>query len=108
LHEGGERVVFPSKLYGICAAGRPVLFIGPPSSEIARVVTAHSLGLAFSRTQTRLIADGLRSLRASPATVASFSAAGRAFYEREGSIEHAAARWVDVLARPAKSGAAAS
>ena len=40
-------IAVPSKVYGIMAAGRPVLFVGPQNSEIADVVTADDLGRVF-------------------------------------------------------------
>lgn len=46
LRPGCERFVFPSKVYGICAARRPVLFIGPPESDVARLVVATGIGRA--------------------------------------------------------------
>lgn len=97
LREGGERVVFPSKLYGICAAARPVLFIGPRESEIGKLIVKRDLGVAFSRRQVKDIAHSLRMLRDDPAQLARFSAAGRSFYEHEASAAQAAAEWVHVL-----------
>jgi glycosyltransferase involved in cell wall biosynthesis len=98
LREGGERVVFPSKLYGICAAARPVLFIGPPHSEIAELVRREALGVAYSRRDVDAIVGAVRMLRGSTEKRAQLSAAGRAFYERTASISHAAAQWERVLA----------
>lgn len=97
LHEGGERVVFPSKLYGICAAGKPVLFIGPPQSEIAGEIRRRSLGIAHSRREISQIAESLRTLRSSPSQIATLSAASRAYYESEASVEQAKARWQRVF-----------
>lgn len=99
LREGGERIVFPSKLYGICAAARPVLFIGPPQSEIAQVVRREPLGLAFSRHEIARLAAAIQELRGAPERRAQFSRAGRAFYEREASIQHAASLWQGILAK---------
>lgn len=39
--------VWPSKFYGVVAAGRPIIFIGPPEAEIAQIVTIHKLGIAI-------------------------------------------------------------
>lgn len=44
LAEGMEGLVVPSKLYGVMAAGRPVVYIGPAQSEVAHVVRRHELG----------------------------------------------------------------
>lgn len=37
-------LVVPSKFYGVLAAGRPCLFIGPEDSEIARVIQENGVG----------------------------------------------------------------
>ena len=37
----------PSKAYNILAAGKPILFIGDPRSEIARMVTEADVGWVF-------------------------------------------------------------
>lgn len=93
-----ERVVFPSKLYGICAAGRALLFIGPPASEISRIIVDRRLGLAFDRSTVFEIAAELRRLRHAPADVAAFAAAGLAFYESDGCLRRASTEWTKVLA----------
>ena len=93
-----ERVVFPSKLYGICAAGRALLFIGPTTSEIARIIEQRRLGVAFDRTATPAIANRLRAMKASPAEIAAFAAAGLAYYVSDGNVRRAAAEWTRVLA----------
>ncbi len=41
-------LVEPSKLYGAMAAGRPVLYIGPPETEAARTVEREGIGAVFS------------------------------------------------------------
>lgn len=93
-----ERVVFPSKLYGICAAGRALLFIGPTESEISRVVVQRGLGLAFDRTAVPAIAQKLRELRSAPTEVAAFAAAGLAFYASDGCLRRAFQEWINMLA----------
>lgn len=39
--------VVPSKVYGILAAGRPLLFIGPASATPARIIRRHGCGWQF-------------------------------------------------------------
>lgn len=39
-----EGLVVPSKLYGVLAAGRPALFLGPAGSEAAHVLREHHCG----------------------------------------------------------------
>jgi colanic acid biosynthesis glycosyl transferase WcaI len=37
-------LVVPSKVYGVLAAGRPCVFLGPKESEVARIIEAHQCG----------------------------------------------------------------
>jgi colanic acid biosynthesis glycosyl transferase WcaI len=39
-----EGLIVPSKFYGIAAAGRPVLFMGSPTGEIAQILREHHCG----------------------------------------------------------------
>ncbi len=39
-----ERFVFPSKLYGVLSAGRPVLHLGDPAGEVASLVREYRCG----------------------------------------------------------------
>jgi glycosyltransferase involved in cell wall biosynthesis len=39
-----EGLIVPSKFYGIAAAGRPVLFMGSPTGEIAQILHEHHCG----------------------------------------------------------------
>jgi glycosyltransferase involved in cell wall biosynthesis len=43
-----EGLIVPSKFYGIAAAGRPVIYIGSPDGEIARIVRQEQCGWIFS------------------------------------------------------------
>jgi len=45
LLESVEGVMVPSKLFGIMAAERPTIFIGPPGSELARVLLEYDCGV---------------------------------------------------------------
>lgn len=44
LEPGADRLAMPSKLQGILAAGRPVLALAPPESELARLIEQHQCG----------------------------------------------------------------
>jgi glycosyltransferase involved in cell wall biosynthesis len=43
-----EGLIVPSKLYGILAAGRPVLFVGPEHCEAAKIISQSRCGVAIS------------------------------------------------------------
>jgi len=101
LRPGCEDFVFPSKLYGIAAVGRPVLFIGPPGCELGRLVETEGLGRAFAREQAAGMAAFLRELSAAPARAAPYRAAALRFSAQGGGAPEAAAAWEKILAFPA-------
>jgi glycosyltransferase involved in cell wall biosynthesis len=101
LRPGCEDYVFPSKIYGIAAVGRPVLFLGPLASEPARTVDSAGFGRAFSPEQVPAAAAYLRSLCAAPAAAAALRAAALRFSAAGGGAQAAAAAWDEVLASAA-------
>lgn len=59
-------VAVPGKLYGILAAGRPVLFVGSPACEPAETIAAAGAGLAFQPGQGAELARAIERLRDDP------------------------------------------
>ena len=98
LLPGCESLVFPSKLYGVAAVGRPVIFIGPRGGEIARLVETQGFGRAFARDEIAAIAAAIRELRAQPRQVAQLGAAAGAFSRGHSGPARAAAEWEQRLA----------
>lgn len=54
--------VVPSKVYGILAAGRPLLFIGPASATPARIIRRHDCGWHFECGDVKGVTQLLRQL----------------------------------------------
>jgi glycosyltransferase involved in cell wall biosynthesis len=100
LRAGCEQLVFPSKVYGIAAVGRPVLFIGPPKSEIATLVQSEGFGLAVSREEPAAAATIIRSLKDNPAHQATLRQAAVRFWENKGRLEHALSAWSEIVQKP--------
>jgi len=98
LRAGCERVVFPSKLYGIAAVGRPVLVIAPAHSELARLVTERNFGFAFTRGDITAMAGTIRELAADPRRCAQLGAAAMEFSHNQGRCEHAITAWEALFA----------
>ncbi|HYP17735.1 MAG TPA: glycosyltransferase family 4 protein, partial [Opitutus sp.] len=96
LRAGAEQWVFPSKLYGIAAIGRPVAFIGSGHSEIARLIRSHGLGEAFERSEMDRFAAWLRQLRNQPTLLKECGTAALAF--STGGFDRALASWRRALA----------
>lgn len=105
LRAGCERYVFPSKLYGVVSVGRPVVFIGPPGCEVARLVETGGFGQAFAAGDVGGIAASLRALKHDPAARASLGRAAAEFAAASGGLPTATNRW-DALLAPARELAA--
>ena len=56
-----EGLVVPSKLYGALAAGRPVLFLGPPGSEAAQVIDETDCGTVLPSPSGGALAEAVRT-----------------------------------------------
>jgi len=70
VRRGLEGVVVPSKLYSILAAGRPVLAVAPPATDVARIVVDSGCGLAADPDDPPTVAAAIRELRRNPARLA--------------------------------------
>lgn len=93
-------LVYPSKLAGVLAAGRPVLFVGPSGGDIPRLLKTRACGAAFAPGDAAGLADTIVRWQGSPEAVRAFGATARTAYEREFTFAAALARW-DVLLRGA-------
>ena len=62
-------LVIPSKLYGIMAAARPVLFVGPADATVALTIQRHNCGWRIATGDVAGLAALLRHLLAHPEEV---------------------------------------
>jgi colanic acid biosynthesis glycosyl transferase WcaI len=93
-----ERLIFPSKLYGILSAGRPILHLGDTSGEVARLVKRYGCGWSLPADSGKAILDLLQQLRADPTKVEEAGRRAREAYERHHSAAAALQRWDELLA----------
>ncbi len=96
LRHGCERYVFPSKLYGIVAVGRPVLFVGPPDCELADSVVNHGFGVAVPSGDAVALARTIEALASDPARVARLRARATEFATTV-TFNRAARAWEEAL-----------
>ena len=80
LHIGGLSV--PSKIYGIMASGRPVIFIGPDDCDTAHVVREAACGHVVRPGDSNGAMEALLECYRDPATRARMGKAGRDYFER--------------------------
>ena len=100
-----EGLVFPSKLYGVLAAGRPVIFIGDTEGEIARLLREEGCGVAVAQNDAEALAQAVRALAADPARCAEMGRRARALFEARYERRIALQSWAELIAAVAAAGA---
>jgi len=99
LLEGVEGIMVPCKLFGAMAAGRPTIFIGHPTSELARVLVEQECGMAIRQGDVDGLINAIRSLASDGAMRERMGNNARTalinVYSREKSCE----QWRDLLER---------
>ncbi len=58
-----SRCLMPSKLYGILAAGRPILTNAPASSELFEITKTHRIGITVDAGSSSVIAEAIRTAK---------------------------------------------
>jgi len=92
-----EGLVVPSKLYGILAAGRPVVFIGDPDGELARLIATLEVGVSVGSGDSAGLCRALRALRDDEAARTRMGTRAREVFEERYTLAAAVARWREVL-----------
>ena len=88
-----DSLVLPSKLYGIMAAARPVVFIGDPGGESAALIEQAGCGVSVACGDDAGLAAALARLRDSPAEREAMGRRGRSAFESLYAMETALAQW---------------
>ena len=106
LARGLSGYVVPSRLYGILAAGRPVLVSADTDSETVRLVEEVGCGIAVRAGRPELVAGVIRDVVEGRLSLEGMGERGRAWVEAEGDGEVAFGRYrrlVAELAEPSSS-----
>jgi glycosyltransferase involved in cell wall biosynthesis len=93
-----EGLIVPSKLYGILAVGRPVIFVGDPDGELARLIAATEIGVSVRNGDSAGLCRALGTLRYDEAVRARMGVKAREVFEERYTLSAAVARWRGVLA----------
>lgn len=93
-----EGLVVPSKVYGIAAAGRPVIFIGDRHGEIAGLIETRGCGYCVAAGDGAALARTIGLFARQPSLAAALGAAARQAFELDFNQEIAFAQWENVLA----------
>lgn len=76
-----EGLILPSKLYGIAAAGRPVIMVGDPEGDIGRWVRDYGFGYVVPVGADALFAEAILALKDDPDRLIALSRNARGFLE---------------------------
>lgn len=95
---GCERLVFPSKLYGVLAVGRPVIYVGPLQCELAQSVTKNGAGVAVDVNKPEQIATTLRWLQRDESQRRLMGQAALRWHRESGALKAAVDAWEQLLA----------
>lgn len=97
LAPGLSGYVVPSRLYGILAAGRPVIVAADEESETARVVAAEGCGVVIPPGRPELLAGAIRAAHDGELDLAGMGERGRAYVVREADRSVAFERYGRIL-----------
>jgi colanic acid biosynthesis glycosyl transferase WcaI len=92
-----DGLIVPSKVYGILAVGRPVIFIGSADNDLVRMIGSHECGVAITVGDGMGLATQLRALRDAPLRLQAMGANARRLAETRYSSARAAEDWVRLL-----------
>jgi glycosyltransferase involved in cell wall biosynthesis len=88
-----EGLILPSKVYGIAAAGRPVLMIGDPRGEIGRIVSIYGFGSVVPIGAVETLAARILRWRNARAEVELLGSRARRFIDDHAARSYSIDRW---------------
>ncbi|MEL7473047.1 MAG: glycosyltransferase family 4 protein [Planctomycetota bacterium] len=97
VKNGLEGTIVPSKLFGVMAAGRASVYIGRPTSEIARVLDETAGGVLVEQGDGEGLARVLTELADDPDRVRQMGAAARRALEGQYDAQTLCGEWTDLL-----------
>jgi glycosyltransferase involved in cell wall biosynthesis len=92
-----ENFVVPSKFYGVAAAGRPTIFIGASTGEIARLLDECACGFTVTPGDARALADRIRQLATDRELCKVMGGRARAAFDKHWNKDQAVAAWEKLL-----------
>jgi glycosyltransferase involved in cell wall biosynthesis len=77
IKRGLEGVVVPSKMFGIIAAGKPIVAVAAPESDVAALGVLHGFAICADPSSPDELASSIRRIAADPAALAAMSQSAR-------------------------------
>lgn len=93
-----EGLMVPSKLYGILAAGRCIIFIGDIRGEVAKLLETYNCGFSVPESNSQQLADKIRLLRDNPKLRTELNANARGLFDNYLNRKSALDSWRTLIA----------
>lgn len=92
-----EGLIFPSKFYGIAAAGRPVLALAAANGEIARLLERHGAGVAVEPDDAETLMQTIVDLAGAPLRCEAMGRRARVMLDGQFSRRAELAQWEEII-----------
>jgi colanic acid biosynthesis glycosyl transferase WcaI len=92
-----EGLIVPSKFYGVLAVARPVLFVGAPDGELARIIQSNECGFIIEPGDGEALASRIRELAGDRDRARAIGLRGRRLYDERFAAHIALSSWERVL-----------
>lgn len=92
-----DGLLVPSKLYGIMAAGRAVVFAGSDNNEIARIIRRAQCGVVIAHDDPEAFREAVEWMAANPAEVHAMGERGHEYFLRNFDTEILTTRFAMML-----------
>jgi colanic acid biosynthesis glycosyl transferase WcaI len=92
-----EGFIVPSKVYGILAAGRPLIFIGDADGDVGRTLNEAQCGISVSVDNGIQLAASIVHLQSDPAACSAMGARAREVFLSRYAFAHAIDKWISVF-----------
>ena len=83
----------PSKFYGACAAGKPVIFIGDSKGEIPGILNNTETGIAVEQKNDEKLSEVILKLKNDNKLEKNMGANARRIYDERFSMDMAFSEW---------------
>jgi glycosyltransferase involved in cell wall biosynthesis len=98
---GFEGLLVPSKIYGIMAVGKPVLYYGAPEGDVPALVQRHQIGWVVAQGDSAGLARVLTEIATRPEQLTALGANARRAFDAHYDRPLATARYLEVFTRTA-------
>lgn len=92
-----DGLMLPSKIYGIMAVGKPVVFVGPEESEVAEIIRASGCGFVVQPGDSKSLVGRCLELFGDAALRNELGSAGRRYFREQFDRQLATAQFGEIL-----------